>query len=115
MRSWVSSSSRMRRSRRIPDRRRMVGARKDMKRFKLRVSVPTRRMELLSRNGQNLKSMKSVRSSIRYKCFIIHSFKMIEDQKSVFARIVEGKDHLIKVFLDELNKKDDDYGKMIKD
>ena len=40
---------------------------------------------------------------------------MIEDQKSVFARIVDGKDHLIKVFLDELNKKDDDYGKMIKD
>lgn len=29
--------------------------------------------------------------------------------------MVEGKDHLIKSFLDELNKKDDEYAKMIKD
>ena len=40
---------------------------------------------------------------------------MIEEQKAVFAKIIEGKDHLIKVFLDELNKKDDEYAKMIKD
>ena len=41
--------------------------------------------------------------------------RLIEQQKSIFGKIIEGKDHLIRVFLDELNKKDDEYGKMIKE
>lgn len=41
--------------------------------------------------------------------------KQIEEQKDIFNKIIDGKDAIIKAFLDELNKKDDDFGKMIKD
>lgn len=41
--------------------------------------------------------------------------KAIDDQKSIFQIIVEGKDKLIKEFWDELKKKDDDYVKMLKE
>ncbi|CAD8071663.1 unnamed protein product [Paramecium sonneborni] len=41
--------------------------------------------------------------------------KLINQQKDKFAQIMHAKDELIKQFLDELNKKDDDFGKMIKE
>lgn len=41
--------------------------------------------------------------------------RLINQQKSKFQEIMQAKDELIKQFLDELNRKDDDFGKMIKE
>lgn len=38
----------------------------------------------------------------------------IEQQKSAFKNIIDGKQRLIKQFWDQLKKKDDDYVKMMK-
>ncbi|KAM3146339.1 hypothetical protein pb186bvf_001684 [Paramecium bursaria] len=42
-------------------------------------------------------------------------FKSIQEQKEVFNRIIYGKDSIIKQFQDELNYKDDEFGKTIKE
>lgn len=42
-------------------------------------------------------------------------FQAIQEQKSTFKNIIEGKERLIDQFTDELKKKDDEYVKMLKD
>jgi dynein regulatory complex protein 1 len=42
-------------------------------------------------------------------------YQAIQEQKSTFKNIVDGKERLIDQFTDELKKKDDDYVKMLKE
>jgi dynein regulatory complex protein 1 len=63
----------------------------------------------------NWRKSRNVRNWTEYLFENKETFKSIEAQKAIFQKIIDAKDTIIKTFLDELSKKDDEYGKMIKE